>query len=95
MTFEEFARCVQVEFGIPIDIEAKSSLVDDLGLDSLDLHELIIFAMELAGVDRTFGDPEYPVGVTMGDIFGYLQHMEIQISASSSSFGELNGQSAI
>jgi acyl carrier protein len=46
-------------------------LVDDLGLDSLDLFFIVVLVEELAGLDSPSAD--YPQLVTAGDIVTYFE----------------------
>jgi len=54
----------------PKQIKPESSLVDDLGLDSLDAVEMVFELEENYGID--IPDEQIPKFKNIGDIVGYL-----------------------
>lgn len=49
-----------------------SRLVDDLGFDSVDVFDTVLFVEELAGVDTSSNGGSYPLLETVGGAYAYL-----------------------
>ena len=71
MDFENFAQRVVLRFGIdePPSLDPWTGIFDDLGLDSLQGFELLIYVEALAGVDVP--PPALPDVLTLGEAYDY------------------------
>lgn len=72
---EEFAARLGAEFGIPAPPPLGASLTDDLGLDSLDHFDLVLFSEELAGTVDPAADSDFPLLVTVEDAYTYYAEL--------------------
>ena len=75
MTYEEFARTVAGAFDMDGPPPATARLIEDLGLDSLDCFNLVLFVDELAATSSQPADVPYPLITTMGDAHCYLEEL--------------------
>ena len=74
MIFENIANALAEQFEIdPASITMETSLIDDLGADSLDVVELIMSLEEMYNI--TISDEDAMQLDTVGKIIDYLEHM--------------------
>lgn len=75
MTYDEFSAEIARQLDLDGAPEAGATLVEDLGLDSLDCFNLVALVEELAGVDDNPPEVPYPLLVTMGDVHRYYREI--------------------
>ena len=74
MIFENIANALAEQFEVdPASITTETSLIDDLGADSLDVVELIMSLEEMYNI--TISDEDAMQLDTVGKIIDYLEHM--------------------
>ncbi|MDO4983176.1 MAG: acyl carrier protein [Eubacteriales bacterium] len=74
MIFENIANALAEQFEVdPASITMETSLIDDLGADSLDVVELIMSLEEMYNI--TISDEDAMQLDTVGKIIDYLEHM--------------------
>ena len=72
MVYEKVKEVVGEQFGVkPEDLNLQSSLIDDLGADSLDIFEIIIAIEEEFNME--INDKDAEKFNTVGDIVGYIK----------------------
>jgi acyl carrier protein len=71
VTQQEFFELIGKEFGFE-QIQESSKITTDLGLDSLDLLDLVVFVDELAGVGVQPAT-DFPMLSTMHDLWDYFE----------------------
>jgi len=87
VTFDEFTLQLTSEFDLSHPLNPDALLMDDLGLDSLDCFNLVLFLEELAGVTSELQPLPYPVLITVSDAFSYFQEakrLHVQAEPSGS-----------
>lgn len=72
MVYEKVKDIVVEQLGVnPEDLSMQSSLIDDLGADSLDIVELIMALEEEFNLEISDEDAEKII--TMGDVVDYIK----------------------
>ena len=72
LTFDEFRLELSPLVGLPPEeLEQGRLLSEELGLDSLDLFRMAVFAEDAAGVVKV--DVPFPDLSTVGDLFKYYE----------------------
>ena len=71
--FEKVKALLVEELSInPDDITPAAELVNDLGINSLELADLVLLCEEK--FDITFDDEDLPKLITVGDVVNYLEN---------------------
>lgn len=71
LTSREFARQLSVECGLRPGLSDDSRFIEDLGVDSLGMLNLIIFIEELARGYELATSPEFPIIRTLSDAYSF------------------------
>lgn len=82
MSPEEFGAFVAAEFELSDAPCLSARLVEDLGLDSLDLFDLVLFIEELAGATvDSISDLQvaYPILYTLADAYHYWEDIQSRL----------------
>jgi len=73
--YEKFKELLMEELGIEEDlISMEAELTGDLGINSLELADLILLCEDKMGV--TIEDDQLSKFITVGDVVNYLQSIE-------------------
>lgn len=73
--YEQFKNILVEELNIdPALITAEASLTKDLGINSLELADLILLCEDKLGI--TIDDDQLSKFITVGDVVSYLQSLE-------------------
>ena len=71
--FEKVAEIIAEQVGISVEeIKPESKFTDDLGVDSLDLFQIIMALEEEFGIEE-MGDEDVSAIATVGDVVHFLQ----------------------
>ncbi len=76
MNPQDFLTLLDREYQISADATMESELLAELHFDSLDLYDLVLLCEELAGIDPEVVVTEFPLLLTVGDAYAFLQGLE-------------------